>query len=320
MKTMTVTKRIRLLLPVFVLLAGGALAQKQTIIEQSKDKSIHVELRTDEDGSTKTFKKDYKTREEMLADDELKAFLEENKLDVHFYDNDKEEGLHTIILDQSQSPGVKERIHILSDSDSLKSFFFDGSGTFQFNGTDGAQSYVFRAPKASEDAVWMFGGMDSLFSTKLTPFDIDSLREVFGQRFEMGGDNGYFFGWDSEDGDKHGSTIVLRKKITISKIEDNEASLDQLPAKKMEKLEPLDLTYYPNPNNGRFTLKMSLQSTDPLQVSIVDLSGKTIYDEEIKTFDGRYSKEFNLTDQPAGIYLLQVLQGKSRLVRKIMIN
>ncbi|MEQ9102046.1 MAG: T9SS type A sorting domain-containing protein [Imperialibacter sp.] len=319
MKTMTLTKRIRLLLPVFVLLAGGALAQKQTTIERSKDKRIHVELRTDEDGSTKTFKKEYKTREEMLADDELKAFLDENELDVQFYGNGKEEGgLHTIILDQS--PGVKERIHILSDSDSLKSFFFDGSGTFQFNGTDGAQSYVFRAPKDSEDAVWMFGGMDSLFSTKLTPFDIDSLREVFGQRLEMGGNNGYFFEWNSEDGDKHGSTIVLRKKITISKIEDNEASLDQLSSKKMEKLEPLDLNYYPNPSHGHFTLKMSLRSTDPLQVSIVDLSGKTIYEEEIKTFDGRYSKEFNLTDQPAGIYLLQVVQGKSRLVRKIMIN
>jgi plasmid maintenance system killer protein len=318
MKTITLTKRIRLLLPVFVLLAGSAWAQKQTTIERSKDKSIHVELRTDEDGSTKTFKKEYKTREEMLADDELKAFLEENKLDVQFYGNGKEEGLHTIILDQS--PGVNERIHILSDSDSLKSFFFGGSGTFQFNGADGAQSYVFRAPKDSEDAVWMFGGMDSLFSKKLAPFDIDSLREVFEQRFEMGDDNGYFFEWNSEDGDNHGSTIVLRKKITISKIEDNEASLDHLSSKKMEKLEPLELNYYPNPNNGRFTLKMSLKSTDPLQVSIVDLSGKTIYEEEIKTFDGRYSKEFNLTDQPAGIYLLQVLQGKSRLVRKIMIN
>jgi plasmid maintenance system killer protein len=315
---MRVTKRIRLLLPAFVLLAGGAWAQKQTTIEQSKDKSIHVELRTEENGSTKTFKKEYETREEMLADEELKTFLDENKLDVHFYDNDKEEGLHTIILDQA--PGVKERIHILSDSDSLKSFFYDGSGTFQFNGTDGVRSYVFKMPKHSEDAVWSFSGTDSLFRKELSLFDIDSLREAFGQRFEMDGDNGYFFEWDSEDGNKHGSTIVLRKKITISKIEDNEASLDQLSAKKMERLEPLELNYYPNPNNGRFTLKMSLKSTDPLQVSIVDLSGKTIYEEEIKTFDGRYSKEFNLTDQPAGIYLLQVLQGKSRLVRKIMIN
>lgn len=65
---------------------------------------------------------------------------------------------------------------------------------------------------------------------------------------------------------------------------------------------------------------MELKPDKPVQVSITALSGQVIYDEEIKTFDGRYRREFDLREKEEGIYLLQVIQGNSSLVRKIVIN
>ncbi len=306
------------MLPALTLVLGTVLAQKQVRVEQSNDKVIEVELRTDEDGNAKIFKKTYHSNEEMRTDEELKAFLEENKLDVHFYDGHKSAEPHTIVIDGS--PDRKQQIHILSNTDSLKSFTIDGSGAFQFNGKGGAQSYAFQMLKDSDNGVWMMKGMDSTFTKRLSLIDIDSIKEVLGGNFTSDGNSSFLFQMDTEDPESSHSKFIIRKKITISKIEENEASLDRQSSKKMEKLEPLDLSYYPNPNNGKFTLKMSVKSADPLKVSIMDLSGKIIHEEEIKTFDGNYSKDFDLSEQPSGIYLLQVLQGKSRLVRKIMIN
>lgn len=307
------------MIPAVLLTLSSAVAQKQTTVEQSKDNSIHVEFKTDKDGKQATFKKDYKSREEMLADKDLKEFVEKEGLDVHFYDDANGKGAHAFMWDDTR--GGKGGVHILSDADSLKSFFFDGSGTFRFDGADGDQSYVFKFPDNMAKGFWMFGDGDSLFTKKLMPFDLDSMREAFDMHFlKPGEDNAFFYSWDGDDDGNHTTKIVMRKKVTISRLEENEASLDNGANKKMSQLEPLDISYYPNPSSGRFTLKMELKSASPMQVSITDLSGKIIYEEEVKTFDGKYRKEFDLSEQPSGIYLLQVVQGNSRMVRKIMIN
>lgn len=305
-----------LLLALWLAFAGGAVAQKQSTNEKVEDSKIHIELKSEENGKARTFKRDYSSREEMLADEELKKFLNEKDLNLYFYgDTDRQ-------ISRSYSfsfpPLDDDRVHIFSDVDSLLSFHFDGDGAYQFNGKNGG-SFHFSLPGDAGKDVWMFGG-DSVFAKKLAPFDIDSIRMYWKDRFDENGGNAFFYEWNDEDSGNQTARILFRKKVTISKLHESEAVLDKMASKKMGALDPLELIYYPNPSNGRFTLKMKLNGNQPLGVSITDLSGKVIFEEQLKTFDGNYSREFDLTGQPAGIYLLQVVQGNNRLVRKIMIN
>lgn len=312
------TKRIIAALPVVLWLCATVLAQEQADRQPSMEGKIHIELRNEDNGESKTFSKDYNSREEMLADKELSEFLGEEKLKLHFFSGEEAEAQHfTFNLEDGNSSSV----HVFSNIDSLISFKMAGPGVFDFKGLSGDDKYIFRMlDGADKNAVWSFGDGDSLTMRQLTSFDIDSLREAWKDRTGALTENGFAMEWES-NGEKGMRQIhLMSKKVTISKLEAGEESLDKLASKKTTALDPIRIRYYPNPSSGRFTIDMELADSAPIEVSIVDLSGKVIHEEEVRTFDGKYTREFDLSEKPAGIYLLQVVQGSSRLVRKIMIN
>jgi hypothetical protein len=80
-----------------------------------------------------------------------------------------------------------------------------------------------------------------------------------------------------------------------------------------------ELNYYPNPNSGKFNLAFQA-GKKPTIIKITSTDGKEVYNEEIQGFEGSYSKEIDLTDQKRGIYLLQIIQGKKAINKKIIIE
>lgn len=292
------------ILAALLLWAGMAAAQKQAMAESKEDNKIHVELRSSEDGKQKTFSKDYNSREEMLADQELKDFLNEEDLNLHFYGSgDSEDQPFAFAF-----PGM----------DSLQEFRFDGPHSFFFRHGPGSEDFIFRIPADSGVHFWLPHHPDSMFTRSLKPFQLDSIRDFWEER--MGKDGSAFFFEYNDDSEGRSRLHLMGKKVTISKLAEGEEALDRNSSKKMSILAPQSISFFPNPSSGRFTLSFELELNKPVQVSIVDLSGKTLYEEEVKTFDGKYSKEFDLSERGEGIYLLQVIQGNSRLVRKILIN
>ena len=71
--------------------------------------------------------------------------------------------------------------------------------------------------------------------------------------------------------------------------------------------ETLSVSLYPNPTEGRFSVKVnSLEKSDILCAKVTTVTGVIICE---KTFSNQ-NEDFDLTQQPPGIYLLQLTDGK----------
>lgn len=79
--------------------------------------------------------------------------------------------------------------------------------------------------------------------------------------------------------------------------------------------------FYPNPNNGRFTLRFRPEERGDLQIRIYNTDGKEVYLEFIQDFSGEYNKEINISkNAPRGTYFLQVTQGDRGMVKRIVVK
>jgi len=79
--------------------------------------------------------------------------------------------------------------------------------------------------------------------------------------------------------------------------------------------------FYPNPNDGRFTLRFKPKRRGDLQIRIYNSEGKEVYLEFIQDFFGEYNKEINISrNAPRGTYFLQLTQGERGMVQRILVK
>ena len=84
-----------------------------------------------------------------------------------------------------------------------------------------------------------------------------------------------------------------------------------------EKKEYFNL--YPNPNNGRFTVDFSsLVETESFMLTVVDLIGNTVFQEEISPDES--TRQFDLSHLNSGIYILMIAAGQILLTQKLILN
>ncbi|MGB0932428.1 MAG: T9SS type A sorting domain-containing protein, partial [Chitinophagales bacterium] len=78
----------------------------------------------------------------------------------------------------------------------------------------------------------------------------------------------------------------------------------------------LQITLHPNPTNNRFTLRLKnpKQQTKNLQLKITDIHGRTL--QQLPLLQA--SIEVDLSDQPNGIYLVQISDGKNWWTEKVV--
>jgi len=100
-------------------------------------------------------------------------------------------------------------------------------------------------------------------------------------------------------------------------VAENDRSVDM---QKMTDLKVINLSLFPNPNSGKFELDFSLEENQPVTVRLVSLSGKEIYRERVTDFNGRYNNFIDISQNTAGVYVLQVMQNTQILTRKIVIE
>lgn len=103
----------------------------------------------------------------------------------------------------------------------------------------------------------------------------------------------------------------------IETISENDKEIDM---ESMTELDVINLNLYPNPNEGLFELNFRLMEDQPVLVRIISLNGKEVYRENIENFEGTYSNRINITENAAGVYVLQVVQGERMMSRKIIIE
>lgn len=115
---------------------------------------------------------------------------------------------------------------------------------------------------------------------------------------------------EMKDGKKVTSKVIVARMVLIEDME---------PEKKTKVLDDVNIGFYPNPGNGDFTLEFNIEEEkDEAVISIHDMTGKIVYTETVKG-KGNYKKQINL-DEPSGIYILKIQQGKKAITKKLVIQ
>jgi hypothetical protein len=78
-----------------------------------------------------------------------------------------------------------------------------------------------------------------------------------------------------------------------------------------------DYSIYPNPSSGLVNLEVINNGEEATVVTILDLSGRVIYNE---SFNGDVDTKLDLSNYTSGVYLVRIQQGGQTFVEKLMLN
>lgn len=74
----------------------------------------------------------------------------------------------------------------------------------------------------------------------------------------------------------------------------------------------ITLQLYPNPNDGKFTVTGITQTDVPLEITIFNHQGMTMYQGEAKPENSKFKTEIDLRGVASGVYILQLIQDAER--------
>jgi hypothetical protein len=318
----------------------------QVKVEQTNGK-IHLKIEKEVDGETIIIDKTYNSVEEMKNDPDLEG------INLHIFDGDSNNNM-VFFSEDGEAGDNKMNVIVEFIGDSEDEFSKESGHSFMFK-SDGKEGDKLQEIKVwtDEDGVkhmtkngeeielgkgnsWTDkdGNEFNIKKSdgKILIFSGDDLHE-----FESGDGATFDFKFstdDAEDGEhkvimfkstdgddsKHETItikIVEHIKLHLQEVEENEfSSIDGINAKSLKMDE---LNYYPNPNDGKFTLQFKADKR-PTVVKITSLEGKEIYSETLQGFEGTYQNEIDLSSQKRGIYLLQIIQGNKATNKKIVIE
>jgi len=127
----------------------------------------------------------------------------------------------------------------------------------------------------------------------------------------------------TEDGDHVKVFVKKVEKVHVEILDLHEIKeFDDVPGINLtsEKfLELEDLNFYPNPNDGAFTVRFSGKKR-PTEIRVVDMMGQEVYRENLGDFGGTYDKEIDLSGSNQGVYIMQIRQGDRSMNKKIVIE
>jgi len=80
------------------------------------------------------------------------------------------------------------------------------------------------------------------------------------------------------------------------------------------------MSVYPNPTDGIFNLKLENPEEGKLSVRIFNQLGQAVVAKEDLVTSAIYSENFDLSSQPSGLYLMQVVNGQTTMTRSVIVN
>lgn len=81
-----------------------------------------------------------------------------------------------------------------------------------------------------------------------------------------------------------------------------------------------NLSVFPNPSTGMFTVQYSGKETFNASVNIRNTMGQIVYSIPAKTYHNRLQEQVNISGKPKGMYLVEIAAGDKRITTKILIQ
>jgi hypothetical protein len=178
-------------------------------------------------------------------------------------------------------------------------------------GTDTVNLVLEESPFAAWSAIWT-SATDVTFTNNSTP---------------VGGTVSYL--WDFGDGNSstmanptHSYALAGNYQVSLTVSTPNcgdDESLVTIGTALEDELFGRSITLFPNPSNGIFALGISGLEAAELQITVSDVTGKTIMEfHETQRIYGNFEQVIDLTGQAEGVYMVTVFDGQ-RYARKKMI-
>lgn len=80
-----------------------------------------------------------------------------------------------------------------------------------------------------------------------------------------------------------------------------------------------NLSVYPNPNNGEFSIGFNPKSGDDIIIQIYDIRGRVIFNNTYNTVS-RFEEVIRLNNAQSGVYLLRISDGPQKVTKRIIID
>lgn len=138
-------------------------------------------------------------------------------------------------------------------------------------------------------------------------FEILKVIEIDDEHTAPG--NMIFFG----DGPSEKMTVVIVNETTRSA---------ELPETNVNEnvLEPQNLSFYPNPSEGRFRVEFILPEEGRTKVTLYDVSGKIVWEDDLGMFSGNYAEDVDVSDKGSGTYIMRITQDNKTMAEKVIIR
>jgi PKD repeat protein len=143
---------------------------------------------------------------------------------------------------------------------------------------------------------WSFPGGTPEFSTEKNPVVTYDTRGNYDVQLIAG--NGYF-----------SDTLLQPAYITVD-----------FPEYTAEKTGSFSCSVMPNPGNGNFSLTLNTTGQETLDITVYDIIGTIVYQENNITCNDHLTKTINLTALPEGVYFLRAKGHNKMVSRKVIIR
>ena len=80
-----------------------------------------------------------------------------------------------------------------------------------------------------------------------------------------------------------------------------------------------NISIFPNPNYGYFTIKFSSLIAQDLRIKITNAIGEIVFIDKSENYIGEYKSQINLKDYANGIYFLEIETHKGTANNKIVL-
>ncbi len=139
-------------------------------------------------------------------------------------------------------------------------------------------------------------------------------------------DSGSFFNM-SESIDTLSNSILIRRAYYVEDYcRNGDICLHQIEIETetnsigIPDVSDFQISVYPNPSNGQFSVKVEVSQPSDVQFEIVDMNGKTIYTDNYPCTTGTNLKEISLQNIAPGTYMLKAKSGRDVVIEKVVVR
>ena len=79
-----------------------------------------------------------------------------------------------------------------------------------------------------------------------------------------------------------------------------------------------NISIYPNPSNGESKINFSDTWTGEIDLEIIDIFGRPIYNKLLNNMNGTSSHDINISSSNDGVYVIQLVQGDKKSMYKLI--